>query len=83
MWIEKLNFNRVRESLPGRWFWLLVGLGLTVNDVYWIHQRGDINDAGKILIRWNDNFHLEIVNLLYLVVATPYLVGGGLLMRWR
>jgi len=81
MWIEKNKafLTRVRESLPGRWFWLLVGLGLIINGVYWVHQRGDINEASQILLHWNEEFHLEIVNILYLVVAIPYLVGGGLL----
>ena len=82
MWIEKIknNLTRVRESLPGRWFWLLVGLGLIINGVYWMHQRGDINDAGQTLIRWSDDFHLEIVNILYLAVATPYLIGKN---HWK
>jgi len=81
MWIEKNKafLTRVRESLPGRWFWLLVGLGLIINGVYWVHQRGDINEASQILLHWNEEFHLEIINILYLVVAIPYLVGGGLL----
>ena len=81
MFIDKAKafLTRVRASLPGRWFWLLVGLGLIINGVYLVHQRGDINEASQILLRWNEEFHLEIVNILYLVVAIPYLVGGGLL----
>ncbi|MGB7875082.1 MAG: hypothetical protein WBL25_11920, partial [Anaerolineales bacterium] len=75
----KTFLSRVRDALPGRWFWLLVGLGLIVNGIYLTHQRGDINDANQMLLRWNENFHLEIVNILYLAVATPYLLGGGLL----
>jgi len=75
----KAFLSRVREALPGRWFWLLVGLGLIVNGIFWAHQRGDINEANQTLIRWNDNFHLEIVNILHFAVAVPYLIGGGLL----
>jgi len=82
MFIDKIKtfLSRARELLPGRWFWLLVGLGLIINGIYLAHQRGDINDASQTLLRWNENFHLEIVNLLQLAVATPYLIGGGLLI---
>ena len=31
------------------------------------------------MLRWNEEFQLEIVNILYLAVAIPYLIGGGLL----
>ena len=65
--------------MPGRWFWLLVGLGLVVNGIYLMQQRGDFNDANQTLILWNDKFHLEIVNILYFAVAIPYLLAGGLL----
>ena len=75
----KAFLSRVKQSLPGRWFWLLVGLGLIINGVYLMHQRGVNSDANQTLISWNNIYHLEIVNILYFAVAIPYLLAGGLI----
>jgi len=76
MFIDKVKafLNRVRESLPGRWFWLLVGLSLIVNSIYLMHQRGPNSEANQTLMLWNGIYRLEIVNILYFAVAIPYLV---------
>jgi 4-amino-4-deoxy-L-arabinose transferase-like glycosyltransferase len=81
MFIDKAKAfsNRARELLPGRWFWLLVGLSLIVNSIYLMHQRGPNSEANQTLMLWNGIYRLEIVNILYFAVAIPYLVAGGLL----
>ena len=71
--------SRFRESLPGRWFWLVVGLGLIITGVYLMHQRGEYSGTNQALVLWNERFHLEIPNLLQFVVALPYLLAGGFL----
>ena len=75
----KVYLSRVRGTLPGRWFWLLISLGLIVNGQYLMHQRepaGKINEALDIL---NITFRLDIVNMQNFGGAIPYLLAGGLL----
>lgn len=75
----KTFLSRARETLPGRWFWLLIGLGLLVNGQYLIFQRETIGETKPALDLWNITFRLDIVNIQNFGKGFPYLLAGGLL----
>jgi 4-amino-4-deoxy-L-arabinose transferase-like glycosyltransferase len=75
----KTFLARAKATLPRRWFWLLIGLGLIVHGQYLMHQREPIGTANQTLELWNITFRLEIVNIQNFGRAIPYLLGGGLL----
>lgn len=81
MGIEKITtfLNRIKATLPGRWFWLLIGLGLIVNGQYLMHQRDPVGAINKTLDILNITFRLDIVNMQNFGAAIPYLLAGGLL----
>ncbi|GAB4420596.1 MAG: hypothetical protein Kow002_09050 [Anaerolineales bacterium] len=76
----KTLVSRTTKLLPGRWFWLLSGLGLVTYGIGLVQAREPrqlpINETYEI---WNVTFKLEIVNIQNLAVALPYLLTGMLL----
>lgn len=75
----KAFLSRARATLPGRWFWLLIGVGLVANGQYLMHQRDPVGEINQTLDLLNVTHRLDIVNLQNLGAALPYLLGGGLL----
>ncbi|MFL7870684.1 MAG: glycosyltransferase family 39 protein, partial [Anaerolineales bacterium] len=74
------NFlSRAWATLPGRWFWLLIGLGLVVYGQYVIYQRVPLGRTNPALEMWNEAFRLEIVNLEDVALALPFLLIGALI----
>ena len=59
----KAFLSRAKATLPGRWFWLLIGLGLIVNSQYLMHQREPLGEINEALDLWNVAFRLDIVNM--------------------
>ena len=75
----KAFLSRARATLPGRWFWLLIGLGLIVYGQTLMHQREPVGEINQTLETLNLTFRLDIVNMQNLGSAIPYLLAGGLL----
>jgi len=75
----KVFLSRAKETLPGRWLWLLIGLGLIVNGQTLIHQREPFGEVNPTLEFWNVTYRLDIVNMQNFGAAIPYLLAGGLL----
>ena len=70
---------RAKATLPGRWFWLLIGLGLLAYSQYLIQQREPVGDINPTLDMWNVTHRLEIVNMQNFGAAIPFLLAGGLI----
>lgn len=75
----KAFLSRVKATLPGRWFWLLIALGLIVNGQYLMHKREPFGEVDPTLELWNVTYRLDIVNMQNFGAAIPYLLAGGLL----
>ncbi|MBN1452923.1 MAG: glycosyltransferase family 39 protein [Anaerolineales bacterium] len=75
----KAFLSRARATLPGGWFWLLIGLGLVAYGQYVIYQRAPLGVANPSLEGWNTAFRLEIVNMDNVMLALPFLVIGALI----
>ena len=71
--------SRARATLPGRWFWLSIGLGLVAYGQYVIYQRAPLGKVNPSLELWNATFRLEIVNLDNVMLALPFLAIGALI----
>ena len=75
----KAFLSRARATLPGRWLWLLIGLGLIANGQYLMHQREPAGRIKEALDTLNITFRLDIVNMQNFGAAIPFLLAGGLL----
>ncbi len=73
------SLSRAKATLPGRWFWLLIGLGLIVYGQTLMHRREPVGEINPTLETLNLSFRLDIVNMQNLGSAIPYLLIGGLL----
>ena len=73
----KAFLSRAKSTLPGRWFWLLIGLGLISYSQYLMQQHDFLGDANPTLDLWNVTHRLEIVNIQNLGAAIPFLFVGG------
>jgi len=74
----KTFLSRARATLPGRWFWLLTGLGLVAYGQYVIYQRAPLGKANPTFEFWNAAYRLEVVNLDNVMLALPFLALGAL-----
>jgi len=81
MWIKKIKafLSRAKATLPGRWFWLLIGLGSITYSQSLIQQRNPVGEVNQALEIWNIAFRLEIVNMQNLGAAILPLIAGGII----
>ncbi len=75
----KAIYSRTNGTFPGRWFWLLIGLGLIIYSQALMHQRDLVSEVNPLLEAWNLSFRLDIVNIQNFGTAIPFLVIGGIL----
>lgn len=74
----KTFLSRAIATLPGRWFWLLIGLGAIAYGQYVIYQRDPLGKANAMFEYWNAVYRLEVVNLDNVMLALPFLALGAL-----
>jgi len=75
----KTYLSRAKATFPGRWFWLLIGLGLLTYSQHLMQQRDPVGDINPALDSLNVNWKLEIVNMQNLGAAFPFLLAGGII----
>jgi 4-amino-4-deoxy-L-arabinose transferase-like glycosyltransferase len=75
----KAFLSRFIASLPGRWFWLLVGLGSLAWGQYLMNQPATAGKANPSADFWNAVYRLEVPNLGEAMLAVPFLISGALL----
>ena len=71
--------SRAIATLPGGWFWLLIGLGLLANGQYLMYQREPTGELNPTLQLLNTTFRLEVVNIENAWLALSFMFIGMLI----